>query len=146
MSLARSTIATSRRPSARLKSRLSRPPLASTPGSLLVAISSPYSARGALYATYERHFGRADSDVLVWQSDSRTLNPTLPQRLIDQDIELDPSGASSEWLGLFRSDPKSLFSREALANVVVPRRYELAPAPGVAYVGFVDPTTERNRA
>ena len=120
--------------------RAVRPPLASVAGALLIAISSPYSTKGALHATYERHYGRADSDVLVWQSDSRTLNPTLPQRLIDQAMDEDPSSASAEWLGLFRSDLESLFSREALAAVVVPKRFELRPMPGHAFVGFCDPS------
>jgi hypothetical protein len=120
--------------------RAVRPPLASVPGSLLIAISSPYSTRGSLHATYEKHFGRADSDTLVWQSDSRTLNPTLPARLIAQAIEDDPASASSEWGGLFRSDLETLYAREALAAVVMPGRYELPPQPGAAHVAFLDPS------
>jgi hypothetical protein len=38
--------------------RAVRPSLASVPGSLLVAISSPYSQRGALHAQYEKYFGK----------------------------------------------------------------------------------------
>ena len=120
--------------------RAVRPALASVPGSLLVAISTPYSTRGALFSTFERHYGRADSDILVWQSDSRTLNPTLPQRLIDQAMEDDPSSAASEWCGLFRSDLESLFSRAALDACTVGGRFELAPASGVPFVAFLDPS------
>ena len=120
--------------------RAVRRPLASVPGSLLIAISSPYSTRGTLYDTHTKHYGRADSDTLVWQSDSRALNPTLPQRLIDQALEEDPASASAEWLGVFRSNLESLFSREALAALVAQQRFELRPSPGTGYVGFCDPS------
>lgn len=119
--------------------RAIRPSLASVPGSLLVAISSPYAARGALFSAFERHFGR-NSDTLVWQSDTRTMNPTIPQALVDQAMEDDPAAASAEWGGQFRSDLETLYAREALDAVVVRGRFELPPATGVAYVGFVDPS------
>jgi hypothetical protein len=120
--------------------RAVRPALASVPGSLLVSISSPYSQRGELFRMYEKYFGRDDSDVLVWQSDSRTMNPTISQRLIDQALDDDPASAAAEWLGQFRSDLESLFSREALDAVIARGRFELPPIPGVAYVGFTDPS------
>jgi hypothetical protein len=120
--------------------RALRPSLAGVPGSLLCAISSPYAQRGELFKMYEKHYGRDDSDILIWQSDTRTLNPTIPQKLIDQAMEDDPAAASAEWLGQWRSDLESLFAREALADVVIPSRHELPPVPGVAYVGFTDPS------
>jgi hypothetical protein len=120
--------------------RALRPSLAGVPGSLLCAISSPYAQRGELFRMYERHYGRDDSDVLVWQADTRSMNPTIPQKLIDQAMEEDPASAAAEWLGQFRSDLESLFAREALADVVIPSRHELPPVPGVAYVGFTDPS------
>jgi hypothetical protein len=120
--------------------RAVRPSLASVPGSLLIALSSPYAQRGELFRNYERHFGRNGSDVLVWQSDTRTMNPTIPERLIQQAMEEDPAAASAEWGGVFRADLESLYPREALDAVRVPGRFELPPIPGVAYVGFVDPS------
>jgi len=119
--------------------RAVRPSLASVPGSLLVAISSPYAARGQLYQTHERHYGR-DSDVLVWQADTRTMNPTIPERLIEQALEEDPSAAAAEWMGQFRADLESLFSRAALDAVIARGRFELEPKPGIAYIGFLDPS------
>jgi hypothetical protein len=119
--------------------RAIRPSLASVPDSLLVAISSPYAARGALFSAFERHFGK-DSDTLVWQSDTRTMNPTIPQALVDQAMEDDPAAASAEWGGQFRTDLETLYAREALNDVVIRGRHELPPVPGVAYVGFVDPS------
>jgi hypothetical protein len=114
--------------------RAIRPSLASVSGSLLIALSSPYASRGLLHETHEKYFGRDGSDVLVWQSDSRGMNPTLPQKLIDQAYEEDPASAAAEWGGQFRSDLESLFAREALDAVIVRGRFELPPVPGVAYV------------
>ena len=58
-----------------------RPALA-TLGGPLVALSSPYSRRGVLWNTYRRHFGQ-EGRVLVAQAPSRTMNPMLPQRVVD---------------------------------------------------------------
>ena len=80
------------------------------------------------------------ADTLVWQADTRTMNPTLPQRLIDQAMDDDPAAASAEWLAQFRSDLESLFSRQALDAVTARGRFELLPMAGVAYVGFIDPS------
>jgi hypothetical protein len=120
--------------------RAVKPALASVVGSLLVAISTPYSRRGSLHETHERHYGRDDSDVLVAQAPTRTLNPTISAKLVERAREEDPASAAAEWDAQFRSDLESLFAREALASVTVRERYELAPMPGLAYIGFLDPS------
>jgi hypothetical protein len=119
--------------------RAIRPALASVPGSLLVAISTPYASRGMLFETWEREYGRDDSDILVTQAPTRTMNPTIPQRLVDRALEEDAASAAAEWLGVWRSDLESLFTREAVAAVTMRGRFELAPVTGVAYVAFIDP-------
>ena len=50
-----------------------RPAMATVPGPLLLAISSPYARRGVLWDVHRRHYGQ-DGDVLVWQAPSRTMN------------------------------------------------------------------------
>jgi hypothetical protein len=119
--------------------RAIRPALASVPGSLLVAISSPYSTRGELHRMFERYYGK-ESDVLVWQAPTRVMNETIPQALVDQAMEDDPSSANAEFLACFRTDLESLFSRAALEACVVSKRFELAFVSGTPYVGFVDPS------
>ena len=59
-----------------------RPGMSTIPDSLLFAISSPYARRGELYGTYERYFGQPDPFTLVWNSDTQSLNPTVPDRVI----------------------------------------------------------------
>lgn len=119
--------------------RALRPSLASVPESLLVGISSPYAQRGELFKHYERYFGR-DGDILVWQAATRTMNPTIPQSVIDQALDEDPVAAAAEWLAQFRSDIESLFSRDVLDAVTIRGRYELAPQPGTRYTAFIDPS------
>jgi hypothetical protein len=68
------------------------------------------------------------------------MNPTIAQRLIDQAMDEDAASAAAEWLGQFRADLEPLYGRAALDAVTVRERFELAPIPGVAYVGFVDPS------
>jgi hypothetical protein len=85
--------------------RALKPALATT-GGLILGISSPWAQRGLLWQKYRRHFGQ-DGDVLVWQADSRTMNPTLAASLVDEATEDDPEAAAAEWQGQFRSDLES---------------------------------------
>ncbi len=116
-----------------------RPSMATVPGALLLGISSPYARRGVLWKAYREHHSQ-DSDVLVWQADSRTMNPLLDSKVVEQAYESDPVAAASEWGGQFRYDIESYLSREAIDAVVVPGRYELPCLAGVEYFGFVDPS------
>jgi hypothetical protein len=117
-----------------------RPSLATT-GGPLVAISTGYSKRGEVYETHKRHYGpQGDPRILVAQGASRDLNPTLPQSVVDRAIERDAAAASAEWLGLFRNDLEAFVAREAVEACVSVGVLERAPAKGVAYVAFADPS------
>jgi hypothetical protein len=116
------------------------PSMATIPGALLLAISSPYARRGELWRAFKQHYGRDDSDVLVWKATSREMNPTLSQRVVDAALARDRAAASSEYLAEFRSDLESFISTEAVEACVVPGRRELPPIPGVSYYAFTDPS------
>ena len=115
------------------------PGLASMPGSLLLGISSPYSRRGVLWDAHRKHHGN-ESSVLVWQADTRSMNPLIAERIIADAYESDPIAASAEFGALFRSDVEGFASLEAVSACVVPGRYELPRTSGVRYVGFCDPS------
>lgn len=121
-----------------------RPALIRVPGSRLYGISSPYARRGILWQMFERHWGRDDSDVLVFCADTASLNPTVDRAAIAREFEDDPARAASEYgqegLVAFRSDVESFLSVEALEAVRIPDRFELPPAASVRYVGFTDPS------
>lgn len=117
-----------------------RPALATLDGRL-VAISSPYSRRGALWNTYRRHYGQSESDsVLVAQAPSRTMNPTLPKRLVVEALEEDHARASAEWLAEFRTDIESFISPETYAAIVRSEPLTIPPRHGIEYAAFVDPS------
>jgi hypothetical protein len=116
-----------------------RPATATIPGAMIVGISSPYARRGVLWDAYRRHYGK-DSDVLVWRAPTRTMNPTVPQRLVDEALAADEASARAEYLAEFRSDLEAFVAREVLDAVTVTGRLELPPLDGVTYSAFIDPS------
>ena len=116
-----------------------RPAAATIPGAVLLKASSPYARRGVLYEDHRKHFGQ-DSDVLVWQADTRTMNPTVPQSFIDAETEKDPANAAAEYGAQFRTDVESFIAREVIDAAVVAGRYELPPLMEHTYFAFVDPS------
>jgi hypothetical protein len=117
-----------------------RPGMATVPGALLLGISSPYARRGVLWDAYRRHYGRDGDRILVWQADTRAMNPTVDAHLIADAYEQDDAAAAAEYGAEFRRDIESFVSREAVEAVVVAGRRELPPLPGVRYRAFVDPS------
>ena len=124
------------RPDAEIIAAL-RPALA-TLGGKLVALSSPYARRGMLWTTYQAHYGR-DSRVLVAQAPSRAMNPTLPQRVVDDAMRDDAARACAEYLAQFRSDIAALISPDLIESATRQKPLELPPVRGVSYVAFADP-------
>jgi hypothetical protein len=119
--------------------RALRPAMATIPNAKLILISTGYAMAGVLYSLHREHYGKDDSPVLVWQADTRTMNPRISQEFIDEQIDLDPEAGRSEWGGLFREDISQAFPIEMLEQCVVPGRVELPPVKGVAYFSFDDP-------
>jgi hypothetical protein len=90
-----------------------RPAMATVPGSMMLCASSPYARRGVLWRAWRRHYGK-DGPVLVWQADTRTMNPTVPQAVIDEAYEEDPQSAPAEYGAQFRTDVESYVAREVV--------------------------------
>ena len=109
-------------------------------GALLLGISSPYSRRGMLWEMYRSHFGVEDSEVLVVQADTRSMNPLVPEDVIARAYQDDDAVASAEYGDEFRRDLEAFISREAVEAAIVPGRRELPPIPGVNYKSFCDPS------
>src|SRR6056297_374713 len=114
-----------------------RPALA-TLGGKLIALSSPYARRGVLWGQYRRHFGH-ESPVLVAQAPSMTMNPTLPQRVVDDAMKDDAARACAEYLAQFRSDIASLIDPDLIEQATRPKPKELPFARGTSYRAFTDP-------
>jgi hypothetical protein len=114
--------------------------MSTIPNAMLLCASSPYARRGAMWDAHRRHHGRDGDPVLVWQADTRAMNPTVPQSVIDEATERDPASAAAEYGAQFRTDVESLLTREVVDAAVVPGRRELPRAEGVRYFAFVDPS------
>jgi hypothetical protein len=114
-----------------------RPAMATIPGAMLLCASSPYAKRGALYDAHRRYFGQPGS-VLVWKAPTREMNPTVPQRTIDEAIERDAAAAGSEWLAEFRNDIAAFVPREIVQACVPTGLVERPYTRGIRYTSFVD--------
>jgi hypothetical protein len=117
-----------------------RPGLATIPGSMLIAISSPYARRGALWQAFKVHYGKDGDPVLVWKAASSDMNPTIPAHVIADGLAADEAAARAEWLAEFRSDLEAFVSREVIEAATVPGRVRLPPGAKVQHVGFADPS------
>jgi hypothetical protein len=131
--------------------RALQPALASMPGSLLIGLSSPHSRRGVLWERYRQHYGR-DGDVLIWQADSLTMNPTLRAAAIERAYAEDRESASSEWGAQFRSDLVQFLADDLIEAatpdgcVERPPALHLTDGTPIRYFAFVDPSGGRHDA
>jgi len=124
-----------------------RPAMATIPDAKLLCISTGYAQVGALYDAHKEHYGKEDDDVLVWQADTASMNPTISQAYIDKEIEKDPEAGRAEWLGLFREDVSAAFPLEVIEACVMPGRVEIPYSPRCSqYFGFLDPSGGRHDA
>lgn len=121
-----------------------RPSMATIPNSKLLVISTPYAKVGALFEAYRDHYAKDDDDrVLVWQADTRIMNPSITDEYIEREIARDPDGAQSEWLATFREDREAAFSIESLEACVIAGRGQLPSSPLIQYRAFCDPSGGR---
>jgi hypothetical protein len=120
--------------------RALKPSLASIPNSMLISASSPYARRGALYTAYKNHFGKDDDPVLVWQAATRTMNPSLPQSIVDDAYVDDPESAAAEFGANFREDLESYISRAVVDACIERGCRERAYKAGTKYFAFADPS------
>jgi hypothetical protein len=117
-----------------------RPAMATIPNAMLLCASSPYAQRGSLFTAFKQHFGKDGDPVLIWKAPTRTMNPTVPQSVIDAAAEADPASAAAEYLAEFRTDVESYISRDVVEAAVIAGRHELPRIEHVRYFGFVDPS------
>jgi hypothetical protein len=116
-----------------------RPAMATLPGAMLLAPSSPYARRGVLWDAYRNHWGQ-DGPILCWHAPTRVMNPGVPERVVQDAYEADPASAAAEYGAEFRTDIERLVPLEVVQACVEPECFELPPWPSRHYVGFVDPS------
>jgi hypothetical protein len=121
------------------------PAMATIPGSMLLCASSPYSRRGALWDAYRKYYGSSDPSVLVWKASTRVMNPTIPQRRIDEEFEKDAAKASAEYGAEFRTDVESFINRELIESAIDRGVLVRPPKADTRYCGFVDAASGTGR-
>src|SRR6185437_9123132 len=97
----------------------------------LLCASSPYAQRGALFEAYKKYYANDDAPVLVWKASTQTMNPSVPQSVIDEAYERDPAAAAAEHGAEFRTDVVSFVDAAKVAECVVKDRTELPPISGI---------------
>jgi hypothetical protein len=116
-----------------------RPALATLGGKLL-ALSSPYAKRGALWDAYRRSFANdVECRVLVAQAPTLTMNPSIAADVVERALADDPEAARAEYLAEFRSGIAAFLDAELLEGCMRPKPLELPPCTGITYHAFVDP-------
>lgn len=121
-----------------------RPGLASIPGAPLIGIGSPYRRGGLLFDVYERHYGKG-SDTLVIRAPSRTMNPTLSERIVTRAFDEDPVLAAAEYGAEFRGDIAAAFDEDWIQRALV-HDGDLPPRERVTYFAFADPSGGKSDA
>lgn len=113
------------------------PSLSTTKGRLS-CITTPYAMKGLTYKWYKKYWGNNQGKILIWKSPSRTMNPTLDQKIIDTAMEEDRASALSEYGGEFRQDIEIWLPRSVIELVVRKGRKELLPQHSIRYFAFCD--------
>ena len=119
------------------------PAMSTIEGALFLGISSPYARRGILWETFKEHFGKSDSPILVWQAETRAMNPTVSRIVIETAYLRDRAAASAEYGAQFRTDIESFLDVEIIEACVVVGRHELPFNSSHTYIGFCDPSGGR---
>jgi hypothetical protein len=115
-----------------------KPSLSTTGGPMLLT-SSPSNMEGVVYRLWKRHHGaQGDPRCLVVQADSRTLNPSLRQSIVDRAYEEDAVAAEAEFGGQFRQPVTAYLDRAVVEKAVDRGVTGRTRLPGVVYRAHVD--------
>lgn len=121
-----------------------KPGMVTFPDALLIGLSSPYAKRGVLWDAYQKHFGKDDSPVLVWQADTLTMHDSPQVRAeVEREYKADPISAAAEYGAQFRSDVQAFITEEFYDSCVSRGVDERAPTKGLQYWAFTDPSGGR---
>jgi hypothetical protein len=115
-----------------------KPSLSTTGGPMLLT-SSPSAMEGVVYRLWKRHHGaQGDPRCLVVQADSRTLNPSLRQDVVDRAYEEDAVAAEAEFGGQFRQPVTAYLDRAVVEKAVERGVTGRTRLPGVIYRAHID--------
>jgi hypothetical protein len=115
-----------------------RPSLATTGGPLMMT-SSPSIPDGLVYDLHKKHFGpQGHPRLLVVQTGTKGLNPTIADSVIQRAREDNPDAAAAEWDADFRQPVAGYLDRAVIERAVAWGETERGPVPGAVYRAFCD--------
>lgn len=119
-----------------------KPAMLTVPGSIMLAASSPYARRGALWEAFDAHYGK-EGHPLVWKAPTLFMHPTLPQEAIaeiERDLARDPARFNAEYNVEWRTDVETYVSREIVLACTDDGVFERGFLRRHRYTAFVDPS------
>ena len=106
---------------------------------LLLLGSSVYRKRGYMYRQFKKlHGNDVDTGSLCWFSPSPTMNPQLPQSVIDRALAEDAPKARAEFLNAWREDLSDFLPLDVIEACTAWGTTERAPQKGIKYFCFAD--------
>jgi hypothetical protein len=115
------------------------PSMAMTPdGGLLMLGSSVYRKRGLMYRRYGELHGNDNSEDVCWFAPSATMNPQLPQHVVDRALASNAARARAEFNNIWREDLSDFIPLEVLESCADRGIYERAPLARTKYFAFAD--------
>ncbi len=115
------------------------PTMAMTPdGGVMIMSSTVYRRRGYMARRFRELHGNDEAEDICWLAASRTMNPALPEGVVEKAMAEDPARARAEYLSIFREDVTDFVPMDALEATTDFGVRERPPCPGVAYRAFAD--------
>ena len=114
-------------------------------GGLLLMQSSVHRKAGFMHRQFQKLHGNNQSSSLCWFAPSRTMNPKLPQRVIDEALAEDSTRARAEYLNIWREDSGDFIPLTDLEECTDWDVVEREPQRGTFYYAFCDISTGRGK-
>jgi hypothetical protein len=110
-------------------------------GGLLMLGSSVHRKKGYMYRQFKKLHGNDRADSICWFATSQTMNPLLPQRVIDKALARDSEKARAEFLNVWREDSSDLYALDFIEGSTDWGVTERPPERGVRYIAYADMAT-----
>ena len=111
-------------------------------GGLLALWSSVHKRRGYMHRRYRELYGNDEvDDELCWFASSRTMNPKLPQAVVEKALAADPFRGAAEFLSKWREDLSDCYPLDVIERCTTFGIFERPPKPDRHYVCAVDPAS-----
>jgi hypothetical protein len=123
--------------------RAVRPAMLTAPGSLLLALSSPFGKRGWAWEQFRDHYG-VDGAPLVWRASTARMNSSIPAADLEEERRADPAAAVAELDAEFRTDVSALFDADLVRSLVRSSPLEVERRDKRQYHAFLDPSGGRS--